>query len=62
MRFCMFSGLDTIEIAMGHAADQSTCDEIYHLNFHERNEAKGRTAHWHIERFYALTCMRVLIH
>lgn len=34
---CEFSGLDTIEIAMGRAAGQkSTCDEIFHLNFHEK--------------------------
>lgn len=56
--FCSFSGLDTIETAMGHAAGQKrTCDEIFYLNFHEKpNGASLATTH-----FYALTCIHAYV-
>lgn len=66
--FCEFSGLDTIEIAMGHAAGQkSTCDEIFHLNFHEKPNgahlATGGDAFLCIDMHTCIyVCVLVLIH
>lgn len=63
--FCVFSGLDTIEIAMGHAADRPKYvwwNFSVEFPWKETQQRRGITTHLHTTHFYALTCMCVLIH